>query len=642
MVLNHRVGLKLVGRAAQAGFGKIELLGFEVRPAEAVEKRTVFRLELQRLFHKGHRLVETLAALGEHVPEVVERGGILWIVREQLPEGRLGLREFLLFVERRAQFETDGRVRRKLCLRFLQKLHRLRAAIGLGVHLRQRHVSGRFVGVLLHRLFEQGNALLGLAREAKGAGLEAQQAQIVGMIRGGGPGHVDSRSVFLRGDVGLDEIAGHRRVLRRQTTGLFKRGDGFVVLPELLIREAKMRQQQSDVEGGARRLRDHRRQRVNHRLILAALFQGFGQRVVAPGASCVLRDHFARAGLRARGVAEAPLRLRQQIQRALTQRVRGARACHLGEHVARLGQILPPAGVEKRRRVAGFHIRADARAPQHALVDRHRVGPAALALVEVAERRQQTRVVRRMLFKPRDGVAVPAGPGKRFGQHGGTVLPAGFLGHEIGEDRDRFLVLARRDVHARQCGAHVGIALRDRPLERRLEMSNRLGEIIGRRLVRGGGARAVATSPFGQRGVDNAEHAVRFAIRRRKLQRLLGRSDRFLHFALSQIESRELCRNVRRQRVQFHRALVRRDRAVLVFAFFEMMGEKELRVRFGRFRHRRTRLRCRGERKRHAAHRDEHCDPHTRELFHKRGKVSYIPLHAGRSRAARDSRLPQL
>src|ERR1043166_2938969 len=82
--LDYGVGVQLLRCAAQALFGEVELVGLEVGPPEAVEKRPVVRLELQRLLHERHRLVEALAPLREHVAEIVQRRGVLGVARQPL------------------------------------------------------------------------------------------------------------------------------------------------------------------------------------------------------------------------------------------------------------------------------------------------------------------------------------------------------------------------------------------------------------------------------------------------------------------------------------------------------------------------------------------------------------------------------
>ena len=96
---------------------------------------------------------------------------------------------------------------------------------------------------------------IGLAVLAQRLRLEPRQPQIV---RDAAPSaafaRVDGRAVFFRRDVGFDQVAGDRRVARRQLARFFEGGDRLVVLAELLIGEAEMRQQDADVERRRRRL----------------------------------------------------------------------------------------------------------------------------------------------------------------------------------------------------------------------------------------------------------------------------------------------------------------------------------------------------------------------------------------------------
>src|SRR6516165_6885427 len=61
MILNHRVGLELVGSSFQVVDREIELVALVVRPAQAVQIRTVFGVDFECLFEEGNRLVEPLA-----------------------------------------------------------------------------------------------------------------------------------------------------------------------------------------------------------------------------------------------------------------------------------------------------------------------------------------------------------------------------------------------------------------------------------------------------------------------------------------------------------------------------------------------------------------------------------------------------
>jgi hypothetical protein len=136
--------------------------------------------------------------------------------------------------------------------------------------------------------------------------------------------------------------------------------------------------------------RHDRRQFVHDRLKLMTLAERLGQRVIAARRLRVQRDHAARRRFSRLAVARSPLRLRQQIQR---EGVGAAAAHHLGEHVARFDDVVAAAGVEQRLRVARFDLQI-ARRPRHdARVRRGGIAPAPLALVEVGQRRQQTRIV---------------------------------------------------------------------------------------------------------------------------------------------------------------------------------------------------------------------------------------------------------
>ena len=209
--------------------------------------------------------------------------------------------------------------------------------------------------------------------------------------------------------------------------------------------------------------------------------------------------------------------------------------------------------------------------------------PAAIALVEVGEHRQQPRILGRLQLEPCDGVLGTAGTGKRLDEQQRTFLPARLLVDQIGQQRNRLVEGAGAKVEARERRAHVGIGFSDRAIDDDLQISNRFREVrvgVTRGRVPGVAAR------LDHRGVHDAEHAIRFAIGRRDLQRRLRRGHRLRHAVLAQIQGGELRRHVRRQRIQLHRPLVGGDRAVHVVGLLEPMREQELLVRLGHARRR--------------------------------------------------------
>ena len=135
---------------------------------------------------------------------------------------------------------------------------------------------------------------------------------------------------FFAAMLRLNQVAGHRRIVRRQLARFLERRDRLVVLPELLIREAEMRQQHAERERRrpalARNSATRGRERVDDGLILPPLLERLGEREEAPRVLAVLRDEPARRRFGRVEVAEPPLRLRQQIQRALVGRRASRRA----------------------------------------------------------------------------------------------------------------------------------------------------------------------------------------------------------------------------------------------------------------------------------------------------------------------------
>ena len=158
-------------------------------------------------------------------------------------------------------------------------------------------------------------------------------------------------------------------------------------------------------------------------------------------------------------------------------------------------------------------------------------------------------------------------------------------------------------------------------------------------------------APVASVRVDGAEHAVRLAVRRRDLQRLLGRRHRFLHPVLAHVEVGELGGDLRRRRIERHRALVRGDRAVDVVVVLEPMrraGTARTPRPTGSGRLRRPAPgaalwpRSRAAPATPSSARSDEHDLHTVELFHKSGEVSYSPAHGCRPGIARNSRLSEL
>ena len=90
------------------------------------------------------------------------------------------------------------------------------------------------------------------------------------------------------------------------------------------------------------------------------------------------------------------------------------------------------------------------------------------------------------------------------------------------------------------------------------------------------------SSAVAARAVDRAEDAMRLAILGVDLQRLLGRGDRVGRPVLPHVEVGELGDDRRGRRIERHRALVGRHRAVSVVVFLETMGQQELLVRLRR------------------------------------------------------------
>ena len=252
------------------------------------------------------------------------------VEREHLAKRRFGVGESLLLFEHGAQLEGNRRLGRKLRLRLLEQLDRIGAAIGVQVPLRQHHVGQRPVGLFVEHFLQDGDGPIGLAALAKRLGLQTGQAQIFGMRDPRDPRELDRGRVLLRRDVGLNQVTGDQQIIGREPMRLIERRDCRVELTQLLVREADVRQQQTQPGRVGRRTAPHvvegRHQRIDDGLILLPILQRFREREVPQGLVLVRRDEAPRGRLGRARIAAAPLRLRQQIQRALLGRAGGTRA----------------------------------------------------------------------------------------------------------------------------------------------------------------------------------------------------------------------------------------------------------------------------------------------------------------------------
>ena len=99
-------------------------------------------------------------------------------------------------------------------------------------------------------------------------------------------------------------------------------------------------------------------------------------------------------------------------------------------------------------------------------------------------------------------------------------------------------------------------------------------------------AAAVAPPPvLDERGVDDAEDAVGFAVRRFDLERLISRGNRLIEAALPHVEAGQFGGDVGCLRIELSRALEGGDGAVDVVGSLQMPAQQELRVRLaGSFR----------------------------------------------------------
>ncbi len=299
------------------------------------------------------------------------------------------------------------------------------------------------------------------------------------------------------------------------------------------------------------------------RLILMALFERLGQRVITPGALCVLSDHAPRGFFGCGEIAQPPLRLREQVEGAAIVRLRREK---LVQDVARLAGRFPAAGVHERGGISRLQLGVSRRPADGLLIGRRRLRPAVFSLVEIGERRQQPRIVSRLLLQPRNRVGVLTGSSIGLGEQQRAILPLRLLVHERGQQRNRFIELPPLHVKARERRPYVRIRLALGVRDRDLEVPDRLCDVVGR--LRGvarlrlsaAAARRVALTALGERRVDDTEHPISFTIIGRDFHRLLRSGKRFRHFVLAQVQRRELRGDVGGARIELHRAFVRRDR----------------------------------------------------------------------------------
>ena len=163
-------------------------------------------------------------------------------------ERRLRVRKPLLLVEHGTKLEGYRRVGGELRLDVPQQLHRVGAATGVRVELRERDVRRRLVGVFLHDLLQHGDALIGFSRLPERLRLESREPQIVWPLAARHTREIGRHRVFLARQVGFDQVAGDGRILRGQTMRFVERRNRLVELTELLIREPEMRQQKAELE----------------------------------------------------------------------------------------------------------------------------------------------------------------------------------------------------------------------------------------------------------------------------------------------------------------------------------------------------------------------------------------------------------
>src|SRR5215831_165664 len=90
----------------------------EIHPAQGVEKRAAFRLELESALHQSLRLVEIAALLGKRITDEIHRRGVLRVDLEQKPHLGNRLLEFARALvgrtERIEQALILGRLRQRL------------------------------------------------------------------------------------------------------------------------------------------------------------------------------------------------------------------------------------------------------------------------------------------------------------------------------------------------------------------------------------------------------------------------------------------------------------------------------------------------------------------------------------------------
>ena len=154
MVLHDRVPGQLIAGGAQGRLRELQLALLEVGPAETVQIGSVVRVEIERAADEVDRFVEPFAAFRQHVPQVVQRPGVVRVLLEHAPERALGLLVPPAALERGPELKHDQGFIGEPGLGGPQNLDGLAGPAVIAVEQGQRHMRDRLILVPVARPLE--------------------------------------------------------------------------------------------------------------------------------------------------------------------------------------------------------------------------------------------------------------------------------------------------------------------------------------------------------------------------------------------------------------------------------------------------------------------------------------------------------
>src|SRR5580704_10420405 len=107
MIVNSRVSVDALVRLTQVLFSKGELTQLVIDPAERVEEGAVLRIKVDGLANHRESFGEPDTAIGQHIAEIIQDGGILRVDRKGLAKLYLSFVVSLLPIIESAAQERD-------------------------------------------------------------------------------------------------------------------------------------------------------------------------------------------------------------------------------------------------------------------------------------------------------------------------------------------------------------------------------------------------------------------------------------------------------------------------------------------------------------------------------------------------------